>query len=311
MIKPLIFVLMVIVSGCSWNAGTINTADYKLKSLDSDEAVEELRVFVSSDTRKSCATRTGKNESSALFTATVVGAAVKSVAAYGKEQADVAINYLKSDVKATGKTTLTETSFHEKSRLCVLLVYGIFNTPDKVSGNDFWNELNASLGEEPGKIQMLLTDYSSMNEKLVNPVNTLVGKPAFFAEFEISTIDGKPAPQTGKVIYTVKPDLLVYPHPLHKGVINWFDRNLSVEIAFGDVKAAVSFDKLKPKAIYKAKQMFTRTAVVEGKAPTNFSVLTATIIEGPDKAPTDKILGLAKDAIDAKVADYNANHKAE
>ncbi|RJX78947.1 hypothetical protein [Pseudomonas sp. LS-2] len=301
----------VVVGGCSWNSKTVSTASYKMADIDTAKTVTELRLYAYVNSSESCSLSPGTTEAASLLAATLIGAGVKQVAAYGKEQLDLAINYLKSDVKIDAKTLLAQPAVSESgdttTRICALVVYGEFKAPsaDDPVAKEFFSSLASKSGLNMGMMSSRLGQYKVNPSSQYGIRSELVGQPAFLGEFEIKPISNL-NPASGKVVYRVSPILVLYPHPLHKGVSTWFDRSLSVELGFSDAKAIIQLEGLKPGALYKQSQLVTRVSIVQGSSAVPINILTGSVIEGPDKAPSGKVLEMSKEAIDAKVADYNA-----
>lgn len=303
--KIFVFFASSLLAACNWGPKTVNTKDYSIEDVKLSEPIEELRVF--SQVRSKCATETLKMETALPLGAVVLGSAIKQVAAYGKDQVDIAIKYLQGDVKISGVSFLSNSSLvplpspAQPPKLCILAVYGRFNTDGKVSAVDTFRKIQVKNGMNE-KVETFITalgEYRLSGDNSPSPLSGLVGNPVFFVEIKAEIVSGGESPEA-KYIYKIAPTYLWYPHPLHKGVFDRAKRDLTVEVAFSDVKAITSLDGFPAGHMYRANDFSSRFSFVEGVKKPTLNVVSLSIIEGPDKVPSDKALAIINDAIKAK-----------
>lgn len=304
----LIFSALLLIS-CSWGPKTVSTKNYEISDVKRNGSIEELRVFSKVSSR--CATETLSKETVVPLGAVILGSAIKQVAAYGKEQVDIAIKYLQSDVKVSGKSFLSKADMTPapeptpSPKLCILAIYGTFNTgptaADEAQTIQTFKKIQVQNGIEAADDVFIedLKEYEMAGLNSASPIDGLIGNPVFMVEIKAEVVTGSdPSPE--KYLYKVIPTYLWYPHSLHKGVFQRAKRDLSVEVGFADVKSISMLDGFSSGHMYKGRDFASRFSLVEGSKKSTVNVVSVTVIEGPDKVPADKALAVVNDAIKAK-----------
>lgn len=320
----IIFVSVVFfLTGCSgYDSNSFNDSAYSYEDLKSNEPVQEIRVFVINDSSGSCPLQSTSETPAALIPIAVWGA--KEVLAFGKTQLEKKAEYLESDIKLAGKLTLSgnwpPTTIDKKTGLCVLLVAGSFSANS--SGRDALERFRQS--QRPNLaidgiagFEAIINQYKlpiPSRKPIVGAFSGLTKDPAFVLEARISASRA----QDGTANYVIAPTYLFYPVPLHKLSTKNSPRALSASFTFADATASLSFDKFQSGSSYETAQLQTRYAVAQSVSGEAFGALGVVVTEGPDKAPTAKVLRdiAAQEAnlnayIDTKAAEKLARIKAE
>jgi len=312
--KILLVSLSTILASCGWGPKTVSTKDYDIADIKPSESVEELRVY--SQMAAKCPGDLLGQEAVVPLGAILLGSAIKQVAAYGKEQVDIAIKYLQSDVKITGKSFLPTANMAPSNplakpmKLCVFAVYGKFHNKKNYDSDKsipttsnfdpfFLSVPNSRVNEA---FRETFNQYRMSGDISPSPTEGLVGKPAFMVELSAVVVAGTEK-SSKKYLYNVKPTFLWYPHALHKGVFDRAKRDLTIELGFADVKTVTPLDGFTPGHVYASDDFAARFSLVEGLKTSTANVVTLSIIEGPDKIPSDKALSIINDGIKAKSDD--------
>lgn len=301
------------LAACSWGPKTISTKDYNISDIKPPDSVEELRVYTQMADK--CPADSLNREVAVPLGAMLLGSAVKQVAAYGKEQVDIAIKYLQSDVKISGKSFISTASMAPVNpgspppKLCILAVYGKFgdSKPEDTLNTltEIFRVSKAAGSRIDKKFERTLENYKISGDKSPRPVDGLIGKPAFMLEMSAMVVAGTNATQK-KFLYRVEPTYLWYPHALHKSVFDRAKRNLTVETDFADVKNIIPLDGFTAGHVYVADDFASRFSLTEGVKSSSVNVVTISVTEGPDKVPTDRALNIISDAIKAKTDELSA-----
>ncbi|BBP66266.1 MULTISPECIES: hypothetical protein [Pseudomonas] len=310
----LLILSSALLASCSWGPKTVSTKSYDISDIHRNESIEELRVFTKIGEK--CATETLGKETVLPLGAVVLGSAIKQIAAYGKEQVDIAIKYLQGDVKISGKSLLSNANMTPapaptpSPKLCMLAIYGTFKTTptsdDKNKTIQTFKKIQIQnkIDERDNVFIEDLKEYEMAGVNSENPVDSLIGNPVFMVEMKAYVVTGSD-PSSSKYLYKVTPTFLWYPHSLHKGVFQRAKRDLSVEVAFADVKSISPLDGFPAGFMYKGSDFASRFSLVEGSKSATVNVVSVTVIEGPDKVPTDKALAIVNDAIKAKAEELS------
>lgn len=314
--KSFLIISSALLASCSWGPKTVSTKSYDISDIKHNESIEELRVFTRVGER--CATETLSKETILPLPAVILGSAVKQIAAYGKEQIDIAIKYLQSDVKISGRSFLSKANIAPPPapipppKLCMLAIYGTFNTtPTEEHKNNAIEtfkkiQIQNKIDERDNVFIENLKEYRMAGNSSASPVDSLVGNPVFMVEIKANVVTGSD-PSPDKYLYKIIPTFLWYPHPLHKGVFQRAKRDLSIEVAFADVKSISTLDGFPSGHMYKGTDFTSRFSLVEGSKSAAINVISVTVIEGPDKVPTDKALAVVNDVIKAKAEELSSN----
>jgi hypothetical protein len=315
--------VVLFLSGCAgYESTSFNETSYKYSDLTSNAPVEEVRVFMMKDTAGHCPMQSTNETAAALIPVAVWG--VKELLALGKAQLEKRAEYLESDIKLTGRLTVPgnwpPSSVDPKTGLCVLLVAGTYS--GNVSGTDVLEGFRQA--QRPDLEREGLTGFeATINQyrlpvpgksPIIGPFNGMTKDPAFILEARISVMKAG----DGSTSYAIVPTYLFYPLPLHKMTSKKLARALSVNFTLADTTASLSLDKFKSGGSFEANQLKTRYALAQSATGQPFGALGIVVTEGPDKAPTAKVLRdlVAQEAsintfIDAKAAEKLAKIKAD
>jgi hypothetical protein len=307
------------MSGCNWNERTVNTEQYDISKIPVTANIEELRAY--SQISDKCPMESYGGETLSPLVVTALGSVVKQIAAYGGEQIAIARNYLNGDVHLDAKTLIGENAFVRgtDSKLCVLVIYGAFSQQrlelekETISSHQRPSDILEVLSEKYKIVKSdstLKDDFSnyrlSGTPSLASesPLDHLTGNPTFMAEFAVSYASTDDNPKANKV-YIFQPTFLLYPHALHKAVFDHAKRDLTIEISLADVTVSTPLHGFLSGNIYNKTGLASRFTIAEGKVDVPVNAITVSVIEGPDKVPTDKALNVLDDVIKAKTDQLN------
>lgn len=284
------------VFGCkSYEAGSFRTGNINYESLKENEPLKEMRIYQHKTfMENNCAFETGEQSPGAALAISALGYVGKEIIAYGKSELEKRAAYLESDVvinaKALHSSKWPDESVENENSLCILIVAGEFSDKgDKEVSRRFRESQLSSLNEQGFSNKM--ADYKfeapGSSFELSNPFNNLAVDPSFI--FEAKVISAKD-PVSNKWQFYVIPTYLFYPEPLHMMSKTGLSRKLSVELNIGDAKAAINLDGVKSGVTYSSALLKPRFAVTDAKGADASTLLTAKVIEGPDKMPTAKLM---------------------
>jgi hypothetical protein len=303
--EHLILILSLVLTACSWGPKTVNTQVYKISDITPPESIEELRVY--SQMSDKCPGDYLKKEAVVPLGALLLGSAVKQIAAYGKDQVDIAIKYLQGDVKLSGKSFLPSANMAPSSptarplKLCVMAVYGMYGRSDLAASYDNFKAMFSLIPESRIDVAFMdkIKSYRISGDKSPNPLEGIIGNPVYILEVSAVVIAGG-SPAETKFTYDVTPTFMWYPHALHKRVFDNAKRALTVELGFSDVQAILPLDGLQAGHFYTGDDFAAKFSLIEGLKTTTTNVVTISVTEGPDKIPSDKVLSVINDGIKAK-----------
>ncbi|MFI8981707.1 hypothetical protein [Ectopseudomonas khazarica] len=179
------------------------------------------------------------------------------------------------------KTTKIQGSAND---LCILIVAGEYQAHNShtTSKTDFLNfsEANSELVDQ----YRMTVPGTTFNES-PQPFDNLASDPSFVAELHVV-----PTVVNDKMVYTIKPNYIFYPKPLHKNTANGLERKVMIELGFGTNKPALSFDTLKSGWVYDNDDLISKYVMFEAPLTQSYQSISIKVTEGQDKMPTAKML---------------------
>ncbi|WP_156043948.1 hypothetical protein [Pseudomonas mandelii] len=168
--------------------------------------------------------------------------------------------------------------------LCVLIVAGEYQAHNgHTKHKEDFTKFSGANTELLDQYRMSVPG-TAFNES-PKPFDNLSSDPSFIAELHVV-----PTVVNEKMVYTIKPNYIFYPKPLHKNTANGLERKVMIELGFGTNKPALSFDTLKSGWVYDNDDLISKYVMFEAPINQSYQSISIKVTEGPDKMPTAKML---------------------